>query len=138
MPEPPKPTNVKKSISDPEIDKQLSNNKIVLNFIRVFTPKILIQIKTEWKKLRDKNVTGSRLPALLGIIGKSKFEDYWNSISRFNRKKYNQDRLFKFLKRSPVRKSNLAYFNKETKCNAKKCNYFSYKKIVFSVLIQMN
>ena len=77
MPEPPKPTNVKKLNLDPEIDKQLSNNKTVLNFIRVFTPKILIQIKTEWEKLRDKNVTGSRFPALLGIIGKSKFEDYW-------------------------------------------------------------
>ena len=51
-----------------------------------------------------------------------------NSLSRFDRKRYNQDRLFKFLKRSPVRKSNLAYFNKETKCNAKKCGYFSYKK----------
>ena len=65
MPEPPKPTNVKKLNLHPEIDKQLSNNKTVLNFIRVFTPKILIQIKTEWEKLRDKNVTGTRLPALL-------------------------------------------------------------------------
>ena len=31
----------------------------------------------EFEKVRDKKVTGSRLPALLGIFRKSKFEDYW-------------------------------------------------------------
>ena len=59
--------------------------------VKVFTPKILIQIKIilVFNKIalsrkncdvKYKIVTGSRFPALLGILGKFKFEDYWKIV----------------------------------------------------------
>ena len=65
-----------------QIDKQLSNNKTLLNLRGSHTEYLnVLQNTTEWEKLRYKKVADSRLPTLPGIFGYSKFEDYWKIVS---------------------------------------------------------
>ena len=42
----------------------------------------VLQNTNEWKDLRKFKITGSRLPALLGLYGQEKFPKYWKVVKQ--------------------------------------------------------
>ena len=42
----------------------------------------VLQNTNEWKDLRKFKITGSRLPALLGLYGQEKFTKYWKVVKQ--------------------------------------------------------
>ena len=87
------------------------------------------KIQLSGKNFDIKEVTGSHLPALLGIFNKSKFEDYWKIVlAGLKEKEITKIDFGNFISGYQYESEALAYFNKEGKYNAKKCGYFLCKK----------
>ena len=42
----------------------------------------VLQNTNEWKDLRKFKITGSRLPAFLGLYGQEKFTKYWKVVKQ--------------------------------------------------------
>ena len=73
-----------------DIQKQITENTSEIKLdIRNFRPKDpkkkknyinVLQNSNAWQELRKNKITSSRLPSLLGIYGKSKFNIYWQIV----------------------------------------------------------
>ncbi len=72
-----------------EIQKQLRENKHIIEIDLSFleAPKPfgenyidVCQKSVNWHSARKNKITGSRIPSLLGLYGKNKFENYWNIV----------------------------------------------------------
>ena len=89
--------NVTKNIVD-DIDKQLDKENVLLDISFLQGPDpigsnyIDIEQNTdEWKELRKFKITGSRLPALLGLYGSKKFTTYWDIVKNETQKRHARD-----------------------------------------------
>ena len=88
------------------------------------------KIQLSGKNFDIKKVTGSHLPALLGIFGKSKFEDYWKIVlAGLKEKEITKIDFGNFISGYQYESEALVYFNKEGKYNAKKCGYYFINSI---------
>ena len=75
--------------------------------------------------LRKNLVTGSRLPALLGIYGKQKFELYWRVVLEGKEEKeLLQGNFLNFKRGQMYEKEALDFFCKSSSCYAKQCGFF--------------
>ena len=118
-----------------QIKKQLDNNSFTLNLQSQLPedPNLksnyhnVAQNTTEWQNLRKKKVTGSRLPALLGVYGKSKFDSYWKIVNEgLSENDVLKTNFINFKRGHQFEDTALQHFNNEAKCNAIKCGFFSY------------
>ena len=118
-----------------DIQSQLSNKIININ-LQNLHPKNPLQYQNhvnvaqnteDWQELRKRKVTGSRLPALIGVYGKKKFDLYWKIVLEglqekdvLNNNFHNFDRGHNFEAEA------LEYFRKETGCGAITCGFFNH------------
>ena len=66
---------------------------------------------------------------MLDTFGKSEFEDYWKIVlGVLTEKEITRTDFLNFQRGNQYEREALVYFNKEVKCNAKKCSYFSSAK----------
>lgn len=74
-----------------DINSQIQSNvteiKMDLHNVKVVPPNVpnyvsLIQNTHEWNDLRRHKITASRLPALIGMYGKNKFDIYWQIVQQ--------------------------------------------------------
>ena len=71
----------------------------------------VLQNTNEWKDLRKFKITGSRLPALLGLYGQEKFTKYWKVVKQG-------------LEESDVLKTNFENFKRGHKCEKEAISVF--------------
>ena len=118
-----------------QIKEQLDNNIFTLNLQSQLplNPNSksnyhnVAQNTPEWQNLRQKKVTGSRLPALIGIHGKNKFDSYWSIVTEgLAESDIFKNDFVNFKRGHQFEDTALLHFNNEAKCNAIKCGFFSY------------
>ena len=79
-----------------------------------------------WLNIRKNKIIGSRLPALLGVYGKKKFESYWKIV----KEGLNESDLFNNCFRNICRghqfeKEALLFFRNQSLSNATPCGFFT-------------
>ena len=84
------------------------------------------QNSLEWQEIRKNTITASRLPSLLGLHGKSKYEEMWaivkNGISE------SQNTLKNFVRGHLCESEAISNFELILKAKTERCGYFYYLK----------
>ena len=79
----------------------------------------------EWLEVRQKKITGSRLPDLLGFYGKTKFERTWNIVKNGTAKPE-----IKHIKNiswcHQFEDDAIAQFQSISKCKITRCGFFHF------------
>ena len=81
----------------------------------------------DWQKLRQHKVTGSRLPALIGIHGKNKFETYWKIVLEgLQENEVLNNNFHNFVRGHTFENEALAHFCKISGSKAVSCGFFNH------------
>nr|XP_047128095.1 uncharacterized protein LOC124808932 [Hydra vulgaris] len=94
---------------------------------RQYTNHINVKQNTqEWMDTRKGKVTGSRLPALLGIYGQEKFANYWKIVKEGLNENdfYNTQNIKNFERGHKYEFMALQQFAKMSKCSPEMCGFF--------------
>ena len=84
------------------------------------------QNSPEWQEIRRNKVTGSRLPALLGFYGKTKFEMTWN-IAKNGTAEPEMKHIKNISRVHQFEDDAIAQFQSISKCKTERCGFFHFE-----------
>ena len=104
--------------------------KIDLRFLEAPKPcgynyENVYQNTEEWQRLRNYKVTGSRLPALLGLYGGTKYNNTWDIVKN-GISEPSQIHIRNIARGHYYEDEALSYFQLNAKCKVEKCGFFHH------------
>ena len=117
-----------------QINSQLDNGtdilKIDLRFLKAPKPcgynyENVYQNTEEWQRLRNYKVSGSRLPALLGLYGGTKYKNTWNIVKN-GKSEPSQTHIRNIARGHYYEDEAWSYFQLNAKCKVEKCGLFHH------------
>ena len=120
-----------------DIQKQITENTSEIKLdTRNFRPKDpkkkkndinVLQNSNAWREVRKNKITSSRLPALLGIYGKSKFNIYWQIVlQRLEENDLLSNHFLNFRRGREFKGEALSYFCDKSMSRATSCGFFNH------------
>jgi len=122
--------NLNEEICQQENDENIDIIKLDLCFLQAPNPCgtnyiNTLQNTTEWQQIRKNRITGSRLPALLGIYGQKQYDCMWDIVCNGGQER-DLSNLENIKRGHFNEKEGICYFEKVSKATTKSCGFFKH------------
>ena len=83
------------------------------------------QNSAEWLDIRKFRITGSRVPVLLGLKGKKKFDSYWDIVKN-GKTERNLSHIPNIARGHEQEQNGIKYFERVSKSTTQKCGFYTH------------